>query len=246
MGEFVKHLADAIVVNRARKPIYAALTDGRSKRLSTALIWFERGSIPLAAWTDWRAKRFNARGIPIVKDDFVSMERIRAPETPPRYRRRASDAELATLRTLVAGYAADLGRTIAASDFDAAAAASHGALLEIERLEEAWQAHLCMSRHFVESIGLCALNAPRYAAASDGATVPLSRLLLSSQRFGLRFVAGFDRMAQEIHALGAGMLLNDVPDIPFLERWNERAARVNPSNPDGTPGASAPKHVTRP
>ena len=72
-----------------------------------------------------------------------------------------------------------------------------------------------MVRHLLESIGLAAVNATRFAELSAGRTRCLSRNLLLFEAKGLRTAVTLDRRAQEVHALGFGIIVNDVPSIPF-------------------------------
>ncbi len=85
-----EHLRDAVSINTARKKIYIELSDGKSKSLSNRLIFFERLLILPAMFFDKKAKRFNKIGIPIMKNDFVSMSQLSNPETPPKFNKTLS------------------------------------------------------------------------------------------------------------------------------------------------------------
>jgi hypothetical protein len=71
----------------------------------------------------------------------------------------------------------------------------------------------------LESIGMAACNAIMYAEQSDGRTVLLSKAFLVFQILGLRVSVGIDKKSQACHALGAGIVENDIPGIPFEEAW---------------------------
>lgn len=228
-GAFYKHIADAIVINKARMPRYAALSGGRSKNLSRLLIWFEYTCVPFALWFDRKARPFNARGVPIGDDDFASMEAIKPLETPPPLRGRTSPEGWVELKALLKAYRRALSATTSAGDFMGAAAASAHFLHAIEEREKRHGAHLCMVRHFVESLGLAALNGPRFAEQTGGETIPLTRRLIQIQALGMISVLWFDKLAQPVHEMGAGILLNDVPDIPFLLEYEKKtAAKLDP------------------
>jgi hypothetical protein len=219
MGAFYTHIADAIVLNKIRRPQYAELTGGRSRRLSTLLIWFEYTCIPFARYVDWRARRFIERGIPIVEADLVPMDRVRPLEAPPKWRGIADETARGRVRDALRRYRAGIGPALGRSDFDSVARASAEVLDVVDAVEAETTSHFVMVRHFVESIGLAAANALRWREMSGGETDALARRFLRIQALGLGSVLYFDRLAQEIHAMGVGILLNDVPEIPFREKW---------------------------
>ena len=76
-----------------------------------------------------------------------------------------------------------------------------------------------MTRHVAESVGLAALNGSHYAAASGGATTRLSERLIRSQLTAFASSLWMDRQAQMQHARGVGILVNDLPHIPFEAQW---------------------------
>jgi hypothetical protein len=225
-GPFYVHLADAIVINRQRKGLYAEITGGRSRGLSNLLIWFERLTLPYALFIDRWARRYNRRGIPIVDGDLMSMELIREPTAPPTHRGRMSREEMTALRRSLGELKRSIARPIKRSEFDGVARRCYAFLTDTEQRELAQGYHLAMTRHFVESVGLAATNAIDYAEQSSGETNRLARTFLRIQciPFGMPILspACFDYRAQAVHAEGVGILLNDVPEIPFRERWESR------------------------
>ncbi len=223
-GEFYVHLADAIEINKARRRYYGKRTRGRSRRLSHSLIWFERVTLPIAVWLDWRARPFNQRGIPIVEGDFQPMTAILPAETPPRFTRTATGAEMRSVRAELAVLKRALRPTLGAGDFAGAADATLVALRFIEELEESTATHHAMSKHIVESIGIACANAIRYAEMSGGETVSLAKTFIKIQALALDSTTLFDGMAQAIHGLGVGIVVNDVPDIPFKAAWSAPTA----------------------
>jgi len=248
MNGFYVHLVDAIIVNKRRRIQYAERTGGRTRRLSSFLIWFERLTLPLAWWIDRRARPFNARGIPIVESDFVSMELIRAADAPPRYRKVAPESAFQEVRAGLDRIRAAARAAIPVDDYRAVAHAAHAFLEEIKAIEARVESHFCMTRHFVESLGIASANATDYSARTGGEINAFVRFFLDTQIFGLRFVEYFDRRAQPFHAEGVGIVLNDIPDIPFdaaYERMKERdAVKAAPSGaaPAATPlGTAAPR-----
>jgi len=105
-------------------------------------------------------------------------------------------------------------------DFQGIADISYVALLEVSGLESRYQVYLPMLRHVIESIGLGALHAIHYSAMSLGETRDLSQEFMSTQILGLNeLIITFDCLANEVHQLGIGVLVNDLPDIPFMGEY---------------------------
>eukprot|EP00941_MAST-03F_sp_MAST-3F-sp1_P005691 g5691.t1 len=92
LGPAEEHLTDALMINRMRKPYYAEASSGASTRLSNLLMLSERTLRFIARWQDGQTDKFRARGVNIMgrETDYASMEGIKAKETPPLYHGRAS------------------------------------------------------------------------------------------------------------------------------------------------------------
>ena len=87
-------------------------------------------------------------------------------------------------------------------------------------LEKAKGHHLEMSKHLLESIGWSALFAyMEYEKHQRGKR--FFQLLILVQLLCLPAGIIFDFFATKAHAHGAGIIVNDVPKIPFLERFEE-------------------------
>lgn len=207
------HLQEAIAVNRARQGGYAVRSEGASVSLSALLIGLERAALPLARLLDRWARPFHQQGLPIGAADFVPMERLPPPGTPPGYRRVMDRAQHRLLIRRLRTYRWHLLRAVAARDWPAALQASLRLLDDLQAWEAAWQVHLAMSLHLTESIALSVQRAPRYAAQSDQATEGLSTALIGVQALPLPFAPALDRRAQRLHRIGVGILVNDLPAI---------------------------------
>lgn len=72
-GPFEQHLREAIALNRARAPLYAALTDRTSLGVSRKLLCAQHLSLPMARWLDHKAAPYHRAGIPLLEQVFVSM-----------------------------------------------------------------------------------------------------------------------------------------------------------------------------
>ncbi|MBA4159172.1 MAG: hypothetical protein H0X65_17100 [Gemmatimonadetes bacterium] len=217
---FQRHLREAIELNRERLPLYSQLTDGASERISRRLIWSERLALPVAWYIDRRASGYLQAGIPLVCDEFVSMEltppfRARAPIAPqPVTTFRPTDTR--RVRRAVRGSYRQGG-------FPGVSAVLEG---ELRRLEDAPTYH-CMLRHLLESALRIANLAPIQAARAEelGMDSPegLSWLLLRLHLLTLEDAARLDRAAAPLQAEGIPIICQDVPPIaPLPEGWETR------------------------
>lgn len=209
-GCMERHLREALHLNRARAPLYAAETGGRSRPISRALIWSERAALPAARYLDWRAAEWQRAGIPVVCGDFEPMDRtpafvVREPDPPPLSAFAPTDAR---------GMRRSVARAYRTGGFPAA-----GAVLEAEvaRLS-AIPAFHCMTRHLLESALRVSNGAPRYEeeARARGLSSPaeLSRTLLDLHLAALGEAARLDRRAAPLQAEGVPIVCRDVPPIP--------------------------------
>ena len=222
MSGFCQHIQDAIRINRQRRPVYDAMAGRLARRASDLLIGTEYVCLPFALVFDRRGKRFNEAGIPIIRDDFVSMEEIGDPNDPPRYANLAQRSEFEAVRVELHEYRRCMRDRAKALNFEQAARDTARMLAAVVEREARCEAHFAMVRHVLESIGLAAVNAIRFAELSGGRTRRLSRDLLLFQIKGARTAVALDRRAQEVHALGVGIIVNDLPAIPFPAPLRER------------------------
>ncbi|MCU0663832.1 MAG: hypothetical protein MUC50_16075 [Myxococcota bacterium] len=217
---FEAHLLEAIAINEERKILYSERTGGQSELLSDLLIGSENALLPLARELDAAAEPFQEAGIPIISADFVPMSEIAPSDTPPKHRGELT----ASIKNEAAALIAPLAK-LNPADFEAVCAAAEQALSSLEELEELHDVHLAMTRHLLESAAYAALHAIEYERLSDGATKELSRRLVAEQliapsRDALGPMA--DQMANSAHQLGVGIIVNDVPAIPFLAEYKSR------------------------
>lgn len=221
MGHFEIHIVDAIRTNLNRRKHYAAVAGWRATLLSILLVMSERLCRPLARRFDRKAKPFNDSGIGIVENDFIDMALIEAVEKPPVYSGVASAAARREVKCIVKRLKRDGLRSLKAGDYEHICAGTASALQQIEALQARENVHYAMTIHLLESLGFAALHAPGYIAA-DQQTQPLARQLVAIQ---LRLCDGglmMDRLAQGCHQRDAGIMINDVPHIPFLRDWQSR------------------------
>ncbi len=214
-GNFVRHIRDAIALNKERLPLYSKLTDGASERISSRLLALERASLPFAWFLDRWGRKFQAAGIPILADDFVSMAGVATYSNPPIHCHVASEKVFRKFGALLGEFRRAVRPRLSRKDFSGVAGAAAFFLGKLRALEEEGDCHFALSCHVIESIGLGARNAERYRLASDGKTDSLARAFLEVQLLGLRAFSSLDRPAQDCHVQGVGVLANDLPKIPF-------------------------------
>lgn len=214
-----KHLQDAIVINSKRKPIYAKLTKGKSSWLSCILIFAERVSCLFSRSLDKAAIPFQRNGISIIANDFVSMDTIKSHTEKPVYQKLASNSTFAKLRKELAIYRKQIASHLKKDHFKSVAKDSYDLLARIKTIEVNSQSHFGMTCHIIESIGLTALNAVGYSEKSSKATNALSKKLINFQKIALWSCLYVDKQAQKIHQHGVGIIVNDIPHIPFEEQW---------------------------
>ena len=219
MSGLAEHLHKAIAVNRRRRPYYARKAGNTSWGLSTAMIAAETLLLPAAWMVDAWARHYHRQGVGIVRDDFVSMEAIFPKETPPRYRGRASRAQQQKVRSMLRRFRSTVLLSKDRANFAALCHHTDALLDTVEQWERSWGVHWAMTKHLLESLGCTALHGIEYVEQTEGSTRRLTRCLLAGHVVLLPAVASLDIWAQSVHRCGAGILVNDVPPIPFPNEW---------------------------
>ena len=213
---FEQHLRDAIVIYKERSVLYSAVTDGKSKNIFSQLIVSGMALLPVAQLYDLRAIPFIDKDIPIIKNDFVSMEGNKGFEYPftpafPMTDAMEDDAQ-AILDELL---------SVDKQNLMSVAQASFEALNKIHQLEDDNQVYFPMTRHFLESLGFGSLHAIYYQCQSEGETFKLASDFAKLQLLAIRYGGSInlDKRANVLHQQGVGILVNDLPDIPFLDEY---------------------------
>ena len=229
-GCFETHIREAIALNKRRLPLYAALSDGRSRKVSWTFITNQHLVLPVTRYVDRRAERFQRAGIPIVCLDMVSMSLARA------FRERSPSAPqpLSVFRSPnTTGIRSMVRRAYAAAGFPAA---SQVIGQELERLEAVPTYH-CMVRHMLESALRCANLAPTYVrqARRLGVDSPagLSWLLIRLHLVALTGCGVLDRLAAPLQARGILILAQDVPPIDTFSRGLPECVTLGNCRPSG-------------
>ena len=213
---FEQHLKDAIELYQQRKDQYAQQTDGASDALFEKLITTETLLLPVAATFDARAIPFVKQGVMIIADDFVPMEDNLGFNYPL--------ANAAAFDHQLQHQAKQLLKPLndtPADDAIAISAAVNKTLLAIKDFEQQQQVYLPMTKHLVESLGFGALHSLYYRCDSNNRSYRLGQDLMLLQAMAIRLgnPLSYDIEANVFHQQGIGILVNDLPYIPFLEHY---------------------------
>ena len=210
---FEKHLQEAIQINENRKPKYAALSDGMSEKVSDKLIHMENLLLPVARYLDRKALPFNEKGLRVLCDEFVPMDRIAPlhesvgkPEKRPEILENYSGWKL-----MLRFWRMSLDNMTEIQDLTEK---------ELKALED-HPNFLCMTRHFLESMRRIAYFAVRHdqQASQSGVPSPLkiSKRVMQLHILGLPLAAKLDRLAAPVQEIGIPLICGDVPAITLEE-----------------------------
>ncbi len=215
---FTEHLREAISINKARRKIYIELSDGKSKSLSNRLIFFERLLIIPAMFFDWRAKRFIRKGIPIMQNDFVPMNKLPMPETMPKFKNSLSANTLKELILKLNDFNKAVKRELKVKNFEEISAEGKKLLEYIEKTEHEFECHLAMLKHITESLNLIVRNGIGYIKMSRGGTVKMTKTMINGHLFILKpGLKTIDLPAQKLHSIACGIIVNDMPQIKLID-----------------------------
>src|SRR5688500_1630378 len=73
---FQEHIKESISINKARKKVYAELTNGRSERIFNKLIGYEYITLAPATFFDLKALPYQKQGMDLFCHEFMSMIRV--------------------------------------------------------------------------------------------------------------------------------------------------------------------------
>jgi hypothetical protein len=211
-GQFERHLREAIALNRARAPRYAAISGGASTRISAVLIATEVMLVVVARWFDRAAGPYHRAGVPLLETLFEPMSA--APQFVA-HRPWPSTAESANVVD-VAANRRDVERALREGGFAGAAAALASELAQLEPRSQAD----CLVRHLLESARRLTVEAPSHVALAEErgleSPAPLLTRLLGLHLRGLGAAARLDRWARPLQMQGVAILAQDLPAIPAI------------------------------
>lgn len=209
-GPFEHHIREAIALNRARAPLYAALSNGESRSVSRLLIAAEWLLLPVARWFDRKAAPYHRAGVPLLDVLLVSMG-----DVPPFGSVTvATEDTLRRVSPAPAGIRRNVERAYRDGSFPEAAAAI---ARELNRLTPAGGNYLLV--HLLESAHRLAALAPGAISRSRecglASPEPLLARLLRLHLLGLAPASLLDVRAAPLHARGIPILAQDLPPIPL-------------------------------
>jgi len=219
-----RHILEAIVINIKRGFQYAKMTRGRSLLLSFIMVTSELMVLLPAYLFDLWGEKYNRLGIRVIAADFVPMSDAKEFGTALKFKGVTPRGDIKDLKYQMKVFAHTVARLTQENNFRMVAAHTHHMLTQIESMETYHRALLPMSRHILESVGLAAVNAVKYEDQSQKRTNRLCSWMIQFQISGIALALPIDQMAQKSHLLGAGIIENDVPYIPFHEAYGTMRA----------------------
>jgi hypothetical protein len=216
---FSEHVSDAIRLNQARAPRYAALSYGDSRSLSRVMILSERLSLVPAGLLELRARSFQKAGIPILCADFLSM--ATTPVFQDRFPFKAP--HISRFRPLPLGQWAQTLSDALDEGFPAVHETARRLLGEIDGPP----GFHCMARHLLESVARVSYLAPQYeemAAKKRLRHSPagISRSVIRLHLNVLWLAGRVDRQAAQLQSRGIPIVCQDVPPIAMTPRLPQK------------------------
>jgi len=208
------HLAHAVAVNLWRAPRYAWMSRGRSIPASVLLVSSELALLPSLFLMDVWALGPQSKGVPVLARDLMPMAPL--PEPGPAMRPRMSSRKgRADVRDVLDAYLASTSRGGELVSLGERIARTRGLLSVLRALEHAQGCHWAMHLHLVESLGLALEHLAGDLEQNKHEAKPIVEAYEWMHRRALKTAWVLDVAAQWAHASGAGILVRDVPPIPF-------------------------------
>jgi hypothetical protein len=213
-GCFRKHLREALAINHERQPMYEQISNYRSTEISSQLIAGERLAIfgsYLFYNFDAAAEEYQARGINIVCDEFVSMS------LTPAFRAQTLPLpNLAAFQTLDPRSVQKEFRRALRIGMPEVETVARRLLREISDGEKGFN---CMTKHLIESIGRIASLAPGHVEKARllglGSPLSISEDMIRSHLTMVKSAVQLDTLAAPVQAEGIAIICQDVPPIHF-------------------------------
>ena len=216
-GAFAGHVKEAIVINKERAKYYAMRSNGVTSKLSTEFTRLEYALLPVATIFDRWARSLQQKGLAVMQNDFVSMNDIPDADTCPANMGLLNANGIKAFKNILKDFRRQAYRAAAKKDFISVQIHAISALHALKALQQKHHCNLTLSIHLVESIGLAAQNADKLMQQHKNShqIACFYRALTLSQIFGSRLFADIDLKAQPFHQAGIGIIVNDLPRIPF-------------------------------
>lgn len=212
---FSGHVKEAIKVNHERAKFYAELSNGETKGLSKLYTSMEYALLPVSAIFDRWGRHLNLQGIPALVNDFVPMSAIKPAATKPLNTGALDRDGTKAFRKILGAFQSRVFAAASRKDFLQVQMAAIEALTSLRQLEARYACNLALSVHFVESIGLAGRNADNLSRTFAGRSDNFYRAFIIAQNAGVKMFSIIDLKAQRFHGQGIGIIVNDLPAIPF-------------------------------
>ena len=205
---FTHHVTESIEINCERRPYYKNLTAGKSERAFQLLITLEYLMIPSARFYDWRAHYYQKNGIPLLRDELVSMNRTPEFDATLRIVPETKSPAIPWRK-----YQRDLKAAIGTGDSKIVLACTSKIIDEMSHFPHFYP----MTRHIVESIHRFAWFYPgRERAAREKNLKDPKKLVFGIMNYhllGFWYFILIDRASIPVHREGIPMLSSELPDL---------------------------------
>ncbi len=205
---FQEHINESISINKARKKVYAQLTDGRSERIFNKLIAYEYLTLAPATFFDLKALPYQKNGMDLFCHEFMSM--IRTPDFDPDTRIIPQEKFKPFDWKF---YKARISEAIKHGDPVEVRKVTLEALVELKTMPN----YYCFTRHFIESIYRFAHFVPLRAKQAEemGLKDPTSMMfnVMKLHTIGIKDCHGIDLWSQPIQMSGIPILCTEIPDL---------------------------------
>jgi hypothetical protein len=210
MNYMTTHLWDAVKINYQRRPLYAKLTQGKSKKISNLMMTFEVISLPTSLWLDHQGKRWQKKGIPLMVHEFIPMEKTPAFSTSyPFAIPTLNELPIFDGKTLLS----DLSRLFKEKNYLGIKSRSEEDLAQLAQ----WPHLHCMMRHILESLGRSAELTLRHIALAKELKLDFdlraSHFLIHGHIMAIPSSQMLDRLAFPLQNQGVPIIFQDVPPV---------------------------------
>lgn len=204
---FLDHITESISINSERRPFYKKLSGGKSEAGFRLLIALEILMVPSTWFWDKRCAYYQRNGVPLLKDELVSMNRT--PDFDPEKKVQPGPFPKIPWKS----FQKKLSVAIRTEDPSEIVRVARDIILEMS----AYPHYYPMTRHLVESIYRFAWFMPvrEKEARARGLKNPRS-LILSIIRYhlvGFWFFMKIDEASAPVQAQGIPMLTSELPDL---------------------------------
>ncbi len=204
---FLDHITESISINSERRPFYKKLSSGKSEKGFRLLIALEILMVPSTLLWDKRCAYFQKNGVPLLKDELVSMNRT--PDFDPL--KRVIPGPFPKISWKI--FKKKLSVAIEGEDPGEIGKVSRDIIDEMS----AYPHYYPMTRHLVESIYRFAYYSPvrEKAALEKGLKNPRSLInsIMKYHLVGFWFFVKIDEASAPVHAEGIPMLTSELPDL---------------------------------